>query len=72
MCVQETRWRKFCKGVGRRLKTLCTMENPIREMVLGLLSQKWKDKVLEVKRVNDQLMTIKLKISENMMTPNKL
>ena len=31
------------------------------------MSQKWKTKVLEVKRVSDWLLTIKLKISENMV-----
>ena len=31
------------------------------------MSQKWKNKVLEVKRVSDWLLAIKLKISENMV-----
>ena len=56
------------QGGWEEVTNLCTVENPIREMVLGLLCpKKWKEKVLEVKRVSDRLIAIKLKISENMV-----
>ena len=57
MCVQETRWGgNAARELGGGYKLVYSGKSNKRNGVGIILSQKWKDKVLEVKRVSDRLM----------------
>ena len=57
MCVQETRWgENAARELGGGYKLVYNGKSNKRNGVGIIMSQKWKDKVLEVKRVSDRLM----------------
>ena len=62
MCVQETKWGgNAAKELGGGYKIFYSGESNKRNGVGIIISQRWKDNVVEVKRVSDRLTVIKLK-----------
>ena len=69
MCIQETKWGgNAAREIGGGYKVYYSGESKKRNGVGIILSQKWKDNVLEVKRVNDRLMSIRLNGGLEMVT----
>ena len=66
-CVQETKWKgSKAKEIGEGFKlyyhSICRARNGIGI----ILSKEWQDKILEIKRISDRIMTINL-VSGNTM-----
>ena len=66
-CVQETKWKgSKAKEIGEGFKLyyhgICRARNGIGI----ILSKEWQDKILEIKRISDRIMTMKL-VSGNTM-----
>ena len=69
MCIQETKWGgNAAREIGGGYKLCYNGESNKRNGVGIKLSQKWKDNVLQVKRVNDSLMLIRMKGGLEMVT----
>ena len=61
LCVQETRWiGNSARDLGRDCKISYSGAHTRRIGVGIIVKGHWRDKVLEVKRVNDRLVSIKL------------
>ena len=61
LCVQETRWTgNSARDLGGDCKILYNGTHTRRNGVGIIVKEHWRDKVLEVKRVNDRLRSIKL------------
>ena len=69
MCVHETKWRgNATRELGEGYKIIYSGESNKRNGVGIILSRKWKDNVVDVKRVSDRLMGIKVKGGQEMIT----
>ena len=68
MCVQETKWKdNAVRELGEGYKIIYCVESNKRNGVGIILSRKWKDNVVDVKRVSDRLMSIKVKGRQEMI-----
>ena len=68
MCVQETKWRgNAAREFGEGYKIIYSGESNKRNRMGIILSRKWKDNVVDLKRVSDRLMGIKLKGGQEMI-----
>ena len=63
-CIQETKWKGKEIGEGFKLYYHCICR--ARNGIWIILSKEWQDKILEIKRISDRLMTMKL-VSGNTM-----
>ena len=62
MCVQETKWRgNAARELDEGYKIIYSRDSNKRNGVGIILSRIWKDNVVDVKRVSDRLMGIKVK-----------
>ena len=69
MCVHETKWRgNATRELGEGYKIIYSGESNKRNGVGIILSRKWKDNVVDVRRVSDRLMGIKVKGGQEMIT----
>ena len=66
-CGQETKWKgskvkEIVEGFKLHYHGICTARNGIGI----ILSKEWQDKILEIKRISDRIMTMKI-VSGNTM-----
>ena len=70
-CVQETRWRgasaRMVTGKESEYKIFWVGNNKGTGGVGLMVNKKWVDKVIDVKRVNDRLMLIKLMVGKRVV-----
>ena len=71
-CIQETRWReksvRMIEGKKARYKLFWIGNEKGTSGVGIFVAEKWIDKVIDIKRVSDRIMLIKLMIGETIFT----
>ena len=68
MCLQETSWKgRKTRGFGARFKLYCHGMDRKRNEVGLILKEEYANNVVEVKRMSNRLMSVKLDI-ERVMT----
>ena len=66
-CVQETKWKGInAKEIGEGFKLYYHGIFRARNGIGIILSKEWQDNILEIKRISDRIMTMKL-VSGNTM-----
>ena len=67
-CVQETKWKgNKAREIGEGYKLYCSGASMARNGVGIILHSEWQDKILEVKRKSDRVMSIKLVLGKHML-----
>ena len=67
-CVQETKWKgNKAREIGEGYKLYYSGASTARNGVGIILHSEWQDKILEVKRKSDRVMSIKLVVGKHML-----
>ena len=67
-CVQETKWKgNKAREIGEGYKLYYSGASTTRNGVGIILHSEWQDKILEVKRKSDRVMSIKLVVGKRML-----
>ena len=67
-CVQETKWKgNKAREIGEGYKLYYSGASTARNGVGIILNREWQDKILEVKRKSDRVMSIKLVVGKHML-----
>ena len=68
LCVQETRWKgNSAREIGNGYKLYYSGSREGRNGVGVIVSNTWKDKVIEVKRVNDRILRLSITIENRVL-----
>ena len=67
-CVQETKWKgNKAREIGEGYKLYYKGASTTRNGVGIILHSEWQDKILEVKRKSDRVMSIKLVVGKRIL-----
>ena len=68
VCVQDTKWKgNKARQIGEGYKLYLSGASTTRNSVGIILHRKWQDKILEMKRKSDRVMSIKLVAGKRML-----